>query len=228
MNTIFKNLKPEDITPELALEILKKGNQRFINNLSANRNLLEMVNDTKDNQFPFASILSCSDSRTSAELIFNQGLGDIFSVRLAGNIASLQAVASLEYAAKYLGSKLIVVLGHTKCGAITGACSHLEDGNLHTIFNNIKPAIELETFTITDRNEENPKFINNVAHLNVQHQIEFMLENSLLIKNLYETKKLGIVGGLYNVETGEVDFYDEGSMFILSEQYKHIHDNLMI
>jgi carbonic anhydrase len=226
MNTSLN--KNEDLTPQLALEILKKGNQRFVNNLSANYNLLQMVNETKDNQFPFAGILSCSDSRTSAELIFDQGLGDIFSVRLAGNIASFQAIASLEYAVKYLGTKLIVVLGHTKCGAIIGACNFVEIGNLDTIFKNIQPAIELETYTKEYRNGENPKFINNVAHLNVQHQIQFMLETSPLIKDLYQSKKVGIVGGLYDLGTGEVDFYDEGSMFILEEQYTHIKNNLMI
>ena len=129
------------ITPARALEILKEGNMRFVNNLKVNRNLLQQANDTRDGQWPFAVILSCIDSRTSAELIFDQGLGDIFSIRIAGNVVNTDIIASLEFACKLSGSKLIVVLGHTSCGAIKGACDHIEMGNLTELLSKIQPAL---------------------------------------------------------------------------------------
>src|ERR1051325_8340389 len=133
------------LTPDLALQILKQGNERFINNLKANRNLLQQVNETSSGQFPFAAILSCIDSRTSAELIFDQGLGDIFSIRIAGNIINEDILGSMEFACKVAGSKLIVVLGHSKCGAIEGACNNIVMGNITTLLKKIKPSIDKET-----------------------------------------------------------------------------------
>ena len=142
----------KEFTPELALERLKQGNERFVNNIKEHRNLLQQVNETSSGQFPFAAILSCIDSRTSAELIFDQGLGDIFSIRIAGNILNEDILGSMEYACKISGSKLIVVLGHTKCGAIEGACNNIVLGNITTLLSKIKPAMELETETVTERN----------------------------------------------------------------------------
>src|SRR6187402_3978726 len=132
------------LTPDLALQILKDGNKRFLNNLKANRNLLQQVNETSEGQFPFATILSCIDSRTSAELIFDQGLGDIFSIRIAGNIVNTDILGSMEFACKVAGSKLIVVLGHTKCGAVKGACDHVEMGNLTELLSKIQPSVYAE------------------------------------------------------------------------------------
>src|SRR5258706_13258713 len=140
------------LTPEHALDILKEGNQRFVNNIKAHRNLLEQVNDTSSGQFPFAAILSCIDSRTSAELIFDQGLGDILSIRIAGNILNDDILGSMELACKIAGSKLIVVLGHTKCGAIEGACNNIVSGHITGLLNKIRPAIDLETETTLQRN----------------------------------------------------------------------------
>ena len=137
----------ESLTPELALDILKEGNKRFVNNIATHRNLLQQVNETSSGQFPFACILSCIDSRTSAELIFDQGLGDIFSIRIAGNVLNDDILGSLEFGCKLAGSKLIVVLGHTKCGAIEGACSNVVLGHLTGLLTKIKPAIEQETET---------------------------------------------------------------------------------
>src|SRR5689334_23290129 len=125
------------LTPDQALQYLKEGNDRFVNNLNVNRNLLQQVNDTSSGQFPFAAILSCIDSRTSAELIFDQGLGDIFSIRIAGNILNEDILGSMEFATKIAQAKVIVVLGHTQCGAIIGACNHVEMGNLTTLLNKI-------------------------------------------------------------------------------------------
>src|SRR6195256_692713 len=157
----------EKLTPELALEILKEGNARFVNNIKAHRDLLEQVNETSTGQFPFAAILSCIDSRTSAELIFDQGLGDVFSIRIAGNILNEDILGSMELAVKIAGSKLIVVLGHTKCGAIEGACNNIVLGNLTALLNKIKPAIEHETETVTERNATNKSFLQNVTKDNV-------------------------------------------------------------
>src|SRR5215217_5161070 len=141
----------EGLTPDMAINILQEGNQRFIKNLKANRNLLQQVNETADGQFPFATILSCIDSRTSAELIFDQGLGDIFSIRIAGNILNDDILGSMEFACRIAGSKLIVVLGHTECGAIEGACNNIKLGNITTLLKKIKPAIKMESETVQDR-----------------------------------------------------------------------------
>src|SRR5918994_1018134 len=129
MRTLTKEMQA-DLSPMAALKLLKEGNNRFVNNLKINRNLLQQVNETADGQHPFAFILSCIDSRTSAELIFDQGLGDVFSCRIAGNILNEDIIGSMEFACKVAGSKVVVVLGHTKCGAIKGACDDVKLGNL--------------------------------------------------------------------------------------------------
>jgi carbonic anhydrase len=159
------------ITASEALQILEEGNKRFVNNLKYNRNLLQQVNETRDGQWPFAVILSCIDSRTSAELIFDQGLGDIFSVRIAGNIVNEDILGSMEFACKVAGSKFIVVLGHTKCGAVKGACDHVEMGNLTALLSKLQPAVKDETMTKQNRNSNNPEFVENVAAINVHRAI---------------------------------------------------------
>jgi carbonic anhydrase len=194
------------VTPQKALEFLVEGNERFMNNLRVNRNLLQLVNETADRQFPFASILSCSDSRISTELIFDQGLGDIFSIRLAGNIASINAIGSMEYACKFLDSKLIVVMGHTNCGAVKAACDSVQMDNLNEIFGQIQPSIELETETLHDRTSNNKRFINNVTRLNVLHNINTILRRSSIITGMLKDGEIGLTGAMYDVETGRVEF----------------------
>jgi carbonic anhydrase len=206
-----------DLTPLEALQILKDGNSRFIQNLKMDQNHLQQINDTSNGQWPFAAVLSCSDSRTSAELVFDQGLGDIFSVRLAGNIATIYAIGSLEYACKYLDTKVILVLGHKQCGAIKAACDNLEDGNIHNILDMIAPAVEAETETLVERNSENQVFVENVTHNNVHYQIQLILENSEIIRTLIAENKLGIAGGVYDVQSGEVLFYPEDEVFNRSQ-----------
>lgn len=196
------------LTPQTALEILKEGNHRFVNNLKANRNLLQQVNETAAGQFPFATILSCIDSRVSAELVFDQGLGDIFSIRIAGNILNEDILGSMEFATKVVGTKVIVVLGHTKCGAIVGACNHVELGHLTTLLNKIKPAIEQEKTTAEQRDGSNVTFVKNVTENNVHLTIERIRKESPVIKELEDQGALIIVGGLYDVETGNVTFYE--------------------
>ncbi|HAY35055.1 MAG TPA: carbonic anhydrase family protein [Ignavibacteria bacterium] len=198
----------ESLTPELALEFLKEGNQRFINNIKVNRNLLQQVNETSSNQFPFAAILSCIDSRTSAELIFDQGLGDIFSIRIAGNILNNDILGSMEFACKKVGSKLIVVLGHTNCGAIIGACDDVKLGHLTSLIDKIKPAIESETETKSERNGKNRNFTENVTINNVRLTVEGIRKRSGILSELEKENKIKIVGGIYDVETGKVTFLD--------------------
>jgi carbonic anhydrase len=198
------------LTPSKALEILKEGNKRFIQNLQADRNLLEQVNDTSAGQWPFAIILSCIDSRTSAELIFDQGLGDVFSVRIAGNIVNEDILGSMEFACKVAGSKLIVVLGHSKCGAVKGACDHVEMGNLTALLTKIRPAVEeAAAHSEGDHSSANPEFVEEVAAINVSRTVEAILERSAILKEMVEEGKIGIVGGMYEVATGKVEFYEE-------------------
>src|SRR6187551_2709126 len=168
----------QTLTPEMAAGILKEGNGRFIKNLKANRNLLQQVNETSSGQFPFAAILSCIDSRTSAELVFDQGLGDIFSIRIAGNIVNTDILGSMEYACKLAGSKLIVVLGHTKCGAVKGACDHVEMGNLTELLAKLQPAVYQEKTTTTERTSRNNEFVENVSTINVKRNVKNIIERS--------------------------------------------------
>jgi carbonic anhydrase len=194
------------LNPDLALEILKEGNDRFVKNLKANRNLLQQVNDTAQGQFPFATILSCIDSRTSAELIFDQGLGDVFSIRIAGNILNEDILGSMEFATKVVGTKIIIVLGHTKCGAIVGACNNVELGNLTALLDKVKPAIAIEKETTENRTGSNVRFVDNVTTNNVIHTIERIRRESPIILDLENTGAIKIVGAIYNVDTGSVNF----------------------
>src|SRR5262245_36161506 len=179
----------ENLTPQRAFEVLDEGNKRFINNLKVNRNLLQQLNDTQHEQYPFAVALSCMDSRTSVELIFDQGLGDIFSIRIAGNVVNDDILGSMEYACKVIGSKLIVVMGHTRCGAIKGACEKVEMGNLTGLLEKIKPAIEKTTPKHKDLC--NPEHIEDVAEANVIHSLDEILERSSIIRTLYAEGKIG-------------------------------------
>ena len=197
------------LRPATALQILKEGNQRFINNERADRNFLEQVNATSNGQWPFAAILSCIDSRASAELIFDQGIGDIFSIRIAGNIINDDILGSMEFACKVAGSKIIVVLGHTKCGAVKGACDHVEMGNLTTLLSKLQPAVEAETTTTENRNSSNPEFVEHVAEINVKRTVEAIKEKSNILREMIDSGQIGIVGGMYEVETGKVTFYDD-------------------
>ncbi|HRH40951.1 MAG TPA: carbonic anhydrase family protein [Pyrinomonadaceae bacterium] len=201
------------ITPAVALQYLREGNFRFINSLKANRDLLAQVNETRDGQFPFATILSCIDSRTSAELIFDQGLGDIFSIRIAGNVVNEDILGSMEFACKIAGSKLVVVLGHSKCGAIKGACDHVQLGNLSTLLNKIQPSVYLERDTTEDRTSGNADFVYNVSHIQVRRSVEAIIERSVILREMVAKKEIGIIGAYYDVDNGEVEFMEDTFMF---------------
>lgn len=207
MKTITKELQ-QQISPEQAIELLQKGNQRFIQNLRFNRNLLQQVNETAQGQYPFATILSCIDSRTPAELIFDQGLGDIFSIRIAGNVINDDILGSMEFACEVVGSKLIVVLGHTNCGAIKGACHNVEMEHLSGLLKKIEPAIDKEISIKGDRNGNNPRFVDAVAKLNVINSIETVLGESKTLNQLVSENKIKIIGSLYDVGSGEVSFFN--------------------
>jgi carbonic anhydrase len=205
MKTLTKELQAA-ITPAMALDLLKEGNKRFVNNLKVNRNLLEQANETSDGQHPFAVILSCMDSRTSVELIFDQGLGDVFSVRIAGNIINEDILGSMEFGCKVAGSKIIVVLGHTKCGAVKGACDHVEMGNLTALLSKIQPAVYDEK-TETNRNSDNEEFVEKVSTINVKRTVQAIIERSPILKEMIEAGEIEIIGGNHDITTGEVSFY---------------------
>lgn len=198
------------MTPEKAMQFLKEGNQRFQDNLKANRNLLEQVNDTSEGQFPFATILSCIDSRVSAELVFDQGLGDIFSIRIAGNFVNEDILGSMEFACKLAGTKLIVVLGHTSCGAVKGACDHARLGNLTALINKIEPAVEAVTEPADEslRNSKNLEFVDKVAEKNVHLTIENLRKQSPVLAEMEENGEIKVVGAMYDVSNGQVVFYE--------------------
>lgn len=198
------------MTPAKALQFLKEGNLRFQNNLKANRNLLEQVNETAEGQFPFATILSCIDSRVSAELVFDQGLGDIFSIRIAGNFINQDILGSMEFACKLAGSKLLVVLGHTSCGAIKGACDHARLGHLTAMLSKIEPAV-IAVKDPTDqalRNSKNTDFVDSVAEMNVHLALENIRAQSKILSDMETTGEIAIVGGMYDLSTGGVTFFD--------------------
>jgi carbonic anhydrase len=212
MKTLTKEMQAA-ITPAEALQLLKEGNKRFLDNRKADRDLLQQASETSNGQYPFAVILSCIDSRTSVELIFDLGIGDAFSIRIAGNIVNDDILGSMEFACKVAGSKIIVVLGHTKCGAIKGACDHVELGNLTTLISKIQPAVNDEKTITENRNSGNSKFVEKVATINVKRTVHAIMERSPILKELIESGAVGIVGGTHDISSGEVHFYEE-SMII--------------
>ncbi len=197
------------ITPEKALQFLKEGNERFVNNLKVNRNLLEQVNDTRAGQWPFAVVLSCIDSRTSAELIFDQGLGDIFSVRIAGNFVNQDILGSMEFGCNVAGSKLVVVLGHTKCGALKGGldAAQIEElgmDNLNHLIYHFDPIINEIIQDGEERSSKNDDLLERLNVSNVQKSIEDIRHQSSTLRKLEKEGKIKIVGANYCVETGVV------------------------
>ena len=208
MKTLTKEMQ-NAITPTMAIELLKDGNKRFVNNLKVNRNLLQQANETSDGQHPFAVILSCIDSRTSAELIFDQGLGDVFSVRIAGNIINEDILGSMEFGCKVAGAKIIVVLGHSKCGAVKGACDHVEMGNLTALLTKIRPAVDDEDTIVENRNSSNEEFVEKVATINIKRTVKSILERSPILKEMVESGEIGLIGGTHDITTGNVIFFED-------------------
>ena len=198
------------LTPQDALDLLKEGNARFQNNKEVNRDLLQQMNQTSTGQFPFATILSCIDSRVSSELIFDQGIGDIFSVRIAGNFVNEDILGSMEFACKLAGTKVLLVLGHTSCGAIKGACDHARLGNLTALINKLEPAVEAVSEPVDEslRNSGNIDFVNNVSKKNVQMTLDAIRNQSPVLAEQERNNEIMIVGGMYNISNGSVTIYD--------------------
>lgn len=192
----------QTLTPYQGYELLREGNKRFINNLNRDHDHLGLINQTREGQYPFAVILSCMDSRTSVELVFDQGLGDLFSIRVAGNIVNNDILASIEYAIKYIGSKVLMVLGHTECGAIKSAKQGVMDGHITDLLKRIEPSI---TKAMLDDKEY--QFSDKVAYANVENSLQEILTRSTIVKDMFEKGQIGIVGGVYNIENGQVDFF---------------------
>ena len=197
------------LTPEKALVLLKEGNLRFQNNSKANRDLLAQVNDTSSGQYPFATILSCIDSRVSAELVFDQGVGDIFSIRIAGNFVNEDILGSMEFACKLAGTKVLVVLGHSSCGAIKGACDDAKLGNLTALISKIKPAVKAVTTPEEPhlRNSSNLDFVNSVAKKNISMTLDNIRDQSSVLRDMEVEGSIKIVGAMYDINTGLITFY---------------------
>ena len=207
MKTLTREMR-DALTPQLAIDVLRRGNDRFVNNLKANRNLLQQVNETSAGQHPFGIVLSCIDSRTSAELIFDQGLGDIFSCRIAGNILNEDILGSMEFACRVAGAKVIVVLGHSKCGAVKGACDGVELGNLTSLLQKILPAVHLEAAERPHLRTTDPAFVERVAARNVLRVTQQIVERSTVLSAMVEQSEIALLGGMYDVDSGAVEFYD--------------------
>ena len=190
----------EKITPQQALSMLEEGNKRFVQNSKTARDLNEQVSDTSQGQYPFAVVLSCIDSRVPAEIVFDQGIGDIFSARVAGNIINEDVLGSIEYGCKVAGSKIVVVLGHTKCGAVTAACKHVELGNITALLDKIQPAVQAVPKEVT------PESIEETAIVNVQLSIERIRKESPILAEMESNGEIKIVGASYDVANGKVRF----------------------
>jgi len=201
---IQKSLAPKDVQT-----ILVEGNKRFTQNLKAERNLQDQVAVTSKGQYPFAVVLSCIDSRVPVELVFDQGIGDIFSVRVAGNIVNEDVLGSIEYACKVAGSKMVVVLGHTKCGAVTAACKGVELGNITALLEKIEPAVNAVKVNSNNTGEMTNTAIEEVAVLNVELSIDRIKKESPILAEMERNNEVEIVGALYDVSTGNVEFFTE-------------------
>lgn len=208
MRTLTKE-QQQKMTPDEALELLRKGNERFVSNLKVNRNLLQQVNETSEGQHPFAVVISCMDSRTSAELVFDQGLGDIFSIRIAGNVINEDILGSAEYGCKAVGSKIILVLGHTNCGAIKGAVEDVELGHLHFITHKIKRCLPI--IRNKNKNMRNDELCAHVTRENVIQGIRDLKHNSSILADMNYHDQIKIVGGIYDISTGIVELIEEKS-----------------
>lgn len=194
------------ITPHMALDLLKDGNKRFVSGNVLTRDHAKQVADTSTGQFPFGVVLECIDSRVPAEIVFDQGIGDIFTVRIAGNFANEDILGSLEFACKVAGSKAIVVLGHTSCGAVKGACDSVELGNLTGMLGKIQPAVDAIADDGSERSSQNADFVQKVADKNVELTVNDILSKSPVLKEMSDNGEIAIVGAMYDISTGEVRF----------------------
>jgi len=197
------------LTPQDVLLGLKQGNKRFLEDNSINKDFHSQITGTSSAQFPHSIVLSCIDSRVPSEIIFDQGIGDLFNARIAGNFVNEDVLGSMEFACRIAGAKLILVMGHTSCGAVKGACDNAQLGNLTQMLSKLKFAVDLTpSVGGPDRTSKNSEFVNAVASTNVKLSIQQILDRSQVLKSMYDNKEIDIVGAMYHVETGEVQFFD--------------------
>lgn len=206
--TVITKEEQEKLTPQQALQLLKEGNARFLANEFISRDHFEHIASTANGQHPFAAVLGCIDSRVPAEIVFDLGVGDIFSIRIAGNFVNTDILGSMEFACKVAGSKVILVLGHTSCGAVKGACDNVSLGNLTGMLANIKPSIEAITDVEGERNSSNPEYVQKVADKNVELSVQGILEGSEVLREMSDNGEIMVVGAMYDVSTGKVTFYE--------------------
>ncbi len=199
--------KQAEMTPTTALNLLKEGNARFVASQQNERDLLQQVHLTGSGQYPFAFVLGCVDSRVSPEIVFDQGVGDIFSARIAGNFVNTDILGSMEFACKVAGAKLIFVLGHSKCGAVMGASDNVELGNLTETLSKLQPAVAAVSAPEETRNSQNSEFVQRVAEMNVSLTMAAIKEKSPVLNEMLEQGEIAIAGGMYDVDTGIVTFY---------------------
>ena len=194
------------ITPAKALSMLKQGNQRFVRGDMTNTDYVAQVKQTSDGQFPFASIVSCLDSRIPPAIVFDRGIGDLFVARVAGNFVNDDILGSLEFAAKLAGSKIIVVMGHTECGAVMGACDGAQLGLLTTTLANINPAVRAKAGNYSPANSSNDKFVDAVAEENVRLNMQKLRDRSIVLREMIDKGEVALVGAMYDIDTGKVKF----------------------
>ena len=200
------------MTPNDVLKALAEGNERFVKGELTPRDYLGQVGATAKGQYPMATILSCLDSRVPPEIIFDRGIGDLFVGRVAGNFENPDMLGSFEFATKLAGSKLIVVLGHTHCGAVKGACDGAELGNLTQTLANIQPAIDASQDVAGEKNSKNAAYVDAVSHMNVRQTVRDILARSEVLRDLVDAGELRVVGAMHDIETGRVSWLDHDAM----------------
>ncbi len=203
IDKIISKQEQDKMTPDIVLKDLMEGNKRFVENKFEYRDYSSQKISATEGQYPKAIVLSCVDSRVPVETIFDQGIGDIFVSRVAGNFVNTDILGSMEYACKVAGSKLVLVLGHEKCGAVSSACDHVKLGHITAMLKNIEPAIE-QTTTEGERNSKNTEYVQAVVEKNVQLNIERIRKESPILKDLEDFGEIKIVGGVYSLETGKI------------------------
>lgn len=201
--------KQQEMTPKQALVRLKEGNQRFLTNKQLSRDYLQQAKQSSYGQFPFAVVLNCMDSRSIPEFFFDQGLADLFTLRVAGNVVNDDILGSMEFATKVVGSRIIVVLAHTSCGAVAGACSGVEMGHLTDVLHKIEPVVQPSMKELGVKNCADPKLIDTIARNNALHVVQDIQARSPILRELVKNKKIGIIAGIHNIKTGQVTFFDE-------------------
>lgn len=206
-----------NLTPAQVLQRLKAGNVRFMSGNLLNRDWAQQVARTAQGQHPAAVILNCMDSRNIPELVFDQGIGDIFAIRVAGNVVNPDVLGSMEYATKIVGAKLIVVLGHTSCGAVVGACKGAQLGNLTGLLQKIQPAVKQAETKLATVDCNNKVLIDEIAKDNVLNMMQQIEDQSPVISKLIAEKKVGIIGGMYDVNSGKVTFFEDSELMPASK-----------